>query len=86
MLTGLELDLGAQGVDVWRGSGIHLVGCLIVDRLRRLDLGVCRFNAGFVGDGLQIGVADGQHNQVAGVLESIASGFQTLARRAGSVD
>jgi hypothetical protein len=29
-----------------------LVRCLIVERLRRLHLRFCRFDAGFVGDGL----------------------------------
>ena len=44
------------------------------------------FDAGFVGDGLQINVAYGQHNQVASVLESVGGGFQVLTRGAGGVD
>jgi hypothetical protein len=62
------------------------IGSLIVKRLCRLDLRFRRFDADFVGDGLQIAIAHGQHNQIAGVLERVAGGFQTLASRSGSVD
>ena len=69
LLPGLKLDLGAQAVDVRRSAGIHLVRCLIVERLCRLDLRFRRFDAGFVGDGLQIDIANGEHNQIARVLD-----------------
>ncbi len=57
LLPGLELDLGAQGVDLRRSAGSHLVCGLIVERLACLDLRFCGFNAGCVGDGSQITVA-----------------------------
>ena len=86
LLASLELDLGTQPVDGRRGPSVHLVVCLIEQRLRRLDLRFRRFNAGFIGDGLQIGIAHGQHDEIAGVFESVLGGFQVLAGRAGSVD
>ena len=86
LLPGLELYLGAQAVDVRRSARSHLVRCLIVERLRRIDLRLRRFDAGLVGDGLQIGIADGEHNEIARVFVGIFGGFQALAGRARGVD
>ena len=60
--------------------------CLIEERLRRLDLRFRRFDAGFVGDGLQVGVTYGEHHEIARVFERIFGGLQVLGGGAGSVD
>jgi hypothetical protein len=38
LLPRLQLDLGAQRIDVWRGARVHTVCRLIEERLRRLNL------------------------------------------------
>ena len=82
----MKFDFGAQTVDVWRGAGGDLIGRLIVERLRRFDLRLGGFDAGLIGDGLQIGVADGEHDEIARVFEGVSGGLYTLAGGAGGID
>ena len=82
----LQLYSGAQGVNGGRSAGGHLVVGLIVQRLRRVDLGLRRFDAGLIRNRLQVGIADGQHDQIACVFIRILGRFQIFARRARSIN
>ena len=51
---------------------------LVVKSLRALDLGLGGFDASGGRNGLQIGIADGQHDHLARVFVTELRGFQTL--------
>ena len=54
LLPRLHLYLRPQPIDRRRSARIHLVRCLAVYRLRSLDLRFRRFDAGLVGNRLQV--------------------------------
>ncbi len=51
-------------------SGFQLVGSLVVKRLRVLDLGFGGLHPSRGGNGLQVGVADRQHDHFARIFVS----------------
>ncbi len=70
LLAGLQFDLRAQRIDGRTQSGFQLVGGLVVKSLRALDLGFGGFHASAGGNGLQIGVADREHDHFARIFVS----------------
>ncbi len=58
--------------------GLLLVDGFVVEGLGVFDLSVGGFDARGGGNGHQIGVSDGQHNQFTRVFVSVLRGFQAL--------
>ena len=86
LLPRLQFDAGAQRIDGRRGAGFHLIGGLVVEGLRRLNLGVDGFDQCFIRNGLQVGVAHGEDDEVSRILIRVFGGFDLLLRGAGLVD
>ena len=68
LLFALVVDLGAKDVETGAGAGLVRVGGLIEGQFGAGQLSLYGFDPGLVGDAEQIGVAHGEHDQVAGVL------------------
>ena len=76
LLARFQFHFRTQAVDFWRRAGFHLVGGLIEKRLRGVHLRGEAFDARGIGDRLQIGVADGEDDQIARVLRVYSAAFR----------
>ena len=69
LLARLVFDLRPERVDGRSDAGLLLRHRLLIERVRRLHLGLRGFHAGRPGHRLQIGVAGREHDQIARVLQ-----------------
>jgi len=67
-LSALQFDLRAQGIDGRNHTGFQLIGRPGIQSLRRLHLGLRRFDASRARNRLQICVARHQNDQLARIL------------------
>ena len=65
LLARLIFDLRAQRVDRGRDSGLLLRDRFVVERLGGVDLRLRGFDPRSAGNRLQVGVAGGEHDQIA---------------------
>ncbi len=68
LLLVLVVDLGAEDVEAGAGAGVVGGGGLIERDLGGGEFGVDGFDAGLIGDAEEIGVADGEDDEVAGII------------------
>ena len=78
MLLALVIDLGAEDVEAGAGAGFVVVGGLVEGELGVIELGVDGCDAGLVGDTEEVGVADGEDDEVAGILGGELGGLKVV--------
>ena len=81
LLLVLVVHLGAEHVEAGAGAGVVGGYCLIERDLRGCEFGIDGFDAGCVCDAEQIGIADGEDDEVARIFGGELGALRSCASR-----